>query len=81
MAMALMQWEPLSELVTVQSRMNRLFTRSSRVRLWRTVGPPESITARVDRGTLGLHNPKPEERKPRRIAIAVAGDEQMAIAA
>ena len=40
---------------------------------------PESVTARFDRGILELHIPKPEEHKPRRIAIAIAGDEQQAI--
>jgi HSP20 family protein len=42
---------------------------------------PESITARFDRGVLEVHIPKPEERKPRRIAVAAGSDEQKAIEA
>jgi HSP20 family protein len=156
MAMALMQWEPLSELGAVQNEMNRLFNTffesqpqangggrrwmpamdlveteedfvlradlpglseddvkielqgnaltvsgerkaehdgddAGYYRLERGWGSfarsltlpegidPERITARFDRGILELHIPKPEQHKPRRIAIA--GDAQQAIAA
>ncbi|MGH2949406.1 MAG: Hsp20/alpha crystallin family protein [Solirubrobacteraceae bacterium] len=34
---------------------------------------PEAVTARFDRGVLEVSIPKPEERKPRRIEIAGAG--------
>src|SRR5436309_15528912 len=41
----------------------------------------ESITARFDRGILELHIPKPEQHKPRRVAIAVVGDQHKEIEA
>ena len=52
----------------------------------RTLTVPEGIdsngiTARFDRGILEVHIPKPEQQKPRRIAIEDAGDEQQAIEA
>jgi HSP20 family protein len=39
---------------------------------------PEAVTASFDRGVLEIRIPKPEERKPKRINIAV-GDEQKTI--
>ena len=39
---------------------------------------PEGVTARFDKGVLEVHIPKPEQRKPRRVAIQV-GDHQPAI--
>ena len=36
---------------------------------------PSAVTASFDRGVLELRIPKPEERKPRRISIAVGGGE------
>jgi HSP20 family protein len=42
---------------------------------------PERITARFDCGILELHVAKPEEHKPRRIAITVTGDQQTQVAA
>jgi HSP20 family protein len=39
---------------------------------------PEGVSARFDRGVLEVHIPKPEERKPRRVAIQV-GDRPAAI--
>ena len=154
--MALMQWEPLSELGTIQTEMNRLFNTffegpppgSGGGRRWlpamdlvetkddfvlradlpgmseddvtielqgnvltlsgdrksehdgdgtgyyrlergwgqftRSLTVPEGIdskgiTARFDRGILEVHIPKPEQQKPRRIAIAA--DRQEAIEA
>ena len=155
--MALMQWEPLSELGTIQTEMNRLFNTffegppgDGGGRRWipamdlveteddfvlradlpgmseddvtielqgnvltlsgerkpehdgdgagyyrlergcgqftRSLTVPEGIdakgiTARFDRGILEVHIPKPEQQKPRRIAIAAAGDKQQAIEA
>jgi HSP20 family protein len=35
---------------------------------------PEAVTARFDRGVLEVRIPKPEARKPRKIAIAGGGD-------
>ena len=35
---------------------------------------PEAVTAKFDRGVLEVRIPKPEERKPRRIAISGDGD-------
>lgn len=35
---------------------------------------PEAVTARFDRGVLEVRIPKPEERKPRKIAIAGGDD-------
>jgi HSP20 family protein len=34
---------------------------------------PESVTANFDRGVLEVRIPKPEQRKPRKVAISVAG--------
>lgn len=157
--MALMQWEPLSELGTIQTEMNRLFNtffegpppgNGGGGRRWlpamdlveteddfvlradlpgmseddvtielqgnvltlsgerksehdgdgtgyyrlergwgqftRSLTVPEGIdskgiTARFDRGILEVHIPKPEQQRPRRIAIAAAGDKQEAIEA
>jgi HSP20 family protein len=39
---------------------------------------PEGVSARFDKGVLEVHIPKPEERKPRRVAIQV-GDRPAAI--
>ena len=41
----------------------------------------KGISARFDRGILEVHIPKPEQQRPRRIAIAAEGDEQEAIEA
>jgi HSP20 family protein len=35
---------------------------------------PESVRASFDRGVLEVHVPKPEERKPRKVAITVGGE-------
>lgn len=55
-------------------------------RFTRSLTVPEGIdstgiTARFDRGVLEVHIPKPEQQKPRRIAIAAASDKQEAIEA
>jgi HSP20 family protein len=42
---------------------------------------PDSITASVDRGVLEVRIPKPEQSKPRKVAISVGGGEQPAIEA
>jgi HSP20 family protein len=42
---------------------------------------PDGISARFDRGVLEVHIPKPEQHKPRRIAIAATGDRQKEIEA
>jgi HSP20 family protein len=40
---------------------------------------PEAIKAGFDRGVLEVRIPKPEERKPRKVAISVGSDDQQAI--
>ncbi len=40
---------------------------------------PESVKATFDRGVLEVRIPKPEERKPRKVAISVGGGEQKTI--
>jgi HSP20 family protein len=40
---------------------------------------PESVRASFDRGVLEVHVPKPEERKPRKVAISVGGEEPRTI--
>ena len=40
---------------------------------------PAAITARFDKGVLEVRVPKPEERKPHRVAIAVEGKESKAV--
>jgi HSP20 family protein len=40
---------------------------------------PEGVSARFERGVLEVRIPKPEERKPRRVAIGVEGAETPAI--
>jgi HSP20 family protein len=40
---------------------------------------PESIKASFDRGVLEVSIPKPEERKPRKVAISVGGGDQKTI--
>jgi HSP20 family protein len=37
---------------------------------------PEGIKANFDHGVLEVRIPKPEERKPRKVAISVAGEQQ-----
>jgi HSP20 family protein len=37
---------------------------------------PESLAASFDRGVLEVRIPKPEERKPRKVAISVGGEQQ-----
>jgi HSP20 family protein len=37
---------------------------------------PEGIKASFDRGVLEVRIPKPEERKPRKVAISVGGQEK-----
>jgi HSP20 family protein len=37
---------------------------------------PEGIKAGFDRGVLEVRIPKPEERKPRKVAISVGGQEK-----
>ena len=39
----------------------------------------EAINAEFDRGVLEVHIPKPEERKPRRVAIKATGDGKPAL--
>src|SRR4051812_39908337 len=39
----------------------------------------DDIAASFDKGVLEIHIPKPEERKPRKVSIAVGGAEQPAI--
>ena len=40
---------------------------------------PEAVEARFDRGVLEVRIPKPEERKPRKVAISVSGREPKTI--
>jgi HSP20 family protein len=40
---------------------------------------PEAVTAAFENGVLEVRVPKPEQRKPRKIAIGAAGDEQRTI--
>jgi HSP20 family protein len=40
---------------------------------------PEAIKASFDRGVLEVHIPKPEQRKPRKVAISVGSGEQQTI--
>jgi HSP20 family protein len=40
---------------------------------------PEAIKANFDKGVLEIRIPKPEERKPRKVAISVGGDEPKTI--
>src|SRR3984957_453188 len=42
---------------------------------------PESVRASVDRGVLEVRIPKPEERKPRRVSIAVGSGDKTPIEA
>jgi len=42
---------------------------------------PDSVRARFDRGVLEVRIPKPEERKPRKVAISVGGARQDTIEA
>ncbi len=37
---------------------------------------PEQVKASFDRGVLEVHVPKPEQRKPRKVAISVGGDSE-----
>jgi HSP20 family protein len=142
--MALIRWEPVRELNTIQHEMNRLFNTffdtpttgngaTASVRRWipamdlveteddfvlradlpglsederkteheeknegyyrveRASGSfsrvltlpegvdPDSVRASFDRGVLEVHVPKPEQRKPRKVAISVGGGEQRTI--
>jgi HSP20 family protein len=40
---------------------------------------PEAVTAGFENGVLEVRVPKPEQRKPRKIAIGTAGEEQRTI--
>jgi HSP20 family protein len=40
---------------------------------------PDSVRASFDKGVLEVRIPKPEERKPRKVAISVGGGEQRTI--
>ena len=40
---------------------------------------PEAVKASFDRGVLEVHVPKPEQRKPRKVQISVAGEAPQAI--
>ncbi|MEA2390655.1 MAG: hypothetical protein QOK31_764 [Solirubrobacteraceae bacterium] len=40
---------------------------------------PESVAASFDRGVLEVRIPKPEERKPRKVAISVGGEQPRTI--
>ena len=54
-------------------RVERAFGAFARSLTLPTGVDPEGVTARFDRGVLEVQIPKPEERKPRRIEIAGAG--------
>ncbi len=54
-------------------RIERSFGRFSRALALPDGVNPDGVTAEFDKGVLSVHIPKPEERKPRRIAIAVNG--------
>jgi HSP20 family protein len=40
---------------------------------------PEAVRARFDKGVLEVRIPKPEQRKPRKVAISVGGEKQSTI--
>jgi HSP20 family protein len=40
---------------------------------------PEAVSARFDKGVLEVRVPKPEQRKPRKVAISVGGGSQRTI--
>ena len=60
-------------------RVERSFGRFSRSLTLPKGIDPEAVTARFENGVLEVRVPKPEERKPRKIAIGVGDDEQQAI--
>jgi HSP20 family protein len=55
-------------------RVERSFGRFSRSLSLPDGVDPDGVTAEFDRGVLTVRIPKPEERKPRRIAIAGSGN-------
>ena len=57
-------------------RMERAFGTFSRSLTLPKGVDPEGVSAQFDRGVLEVRIPKPEQRKPRRISIGGAGDEQ-----
>ena len=60
-------------------RVERSFGRFSRSLTLPKGIDPEAVSARFENGVLEVRVPKPEERKPRKIAIGVGDDEQQAI--
>jgi HSP20 family protein len=60
-------------------RLERASGRFARSLTLREGVSAESITASFDRGVLEVRVPKPEERKPRRVAISVGGPERRTI--
>jgi len=60
-------------------RVERSFGRFSRSLTLPKGIDPEAVTARFENGVLEVRVPKPEERKPRKIAIGIGDDEQQAI--
>ena len=60
-------------------RMERAFGTFSRSLTLPKGVDPEAVSAQFDRGVLEVRIPKPEQRKPRRIAIAGAGEEPRTI--
>ena len=57
-------------------RMERAFGTFSRSLTLPKGVDPEAVSAQFDRGVLEVRIPKPEQRKPRRINIGGAGEEQ-----
>jgi HSP20 family protein len=56
-------------------RIERSFGRFSRALALPDGVNPDAVTAEFDKGVLSVRIPKPEERKPRRIAISTASGE------
>jgi len=54
-------------------RVERTFGRFSRSLTLPEGIDPDAVTAEFDKGVLSISVPKPEERKPRRVAIQVGG--------
>jgi HSP20 family protein len=60
-------------------RVERAFGSFSRALTLPKGVDPESVSARFENGVLEVRIPKPEERKPRRIAIGAVGEEPKTI--
>ena len=60
-------------------RVERSFGRFSRSLTLPEGVDPEGVSADFDKGVLEVRIPKPEERKPRRVAIQVGGEQNAAI--